>query len=73
MNAPKNKLQIIIRLMNNLFVFLVLTIFYIIAVGTVTVFLKVCQRLRGEKRQVSSYWKNSEQKELTRDYFRSPY
>ena len=60
-----------VRKINNLFIFLVLIVFYFFVVGITALLFSITAIKR--KKKSKSYWKNESNKENSLHYFKSPY
>lgn len=59
-----------VRKINDIFIKIILFLFYFIVIGFAYVIYKLIVK---EKKGRTSYWQNIADKELSADYFQSPY
>ncbi len=64
------KLFTFFKTLNNIFITVILTIFYFVVIGTISFFYRLFKR---EDKNPMSFWKKVDGVKLDPDYFNSPY
>ena len=63
----------VVRKMNDVFIILILAIFYIVAIGLTYLLRRIFKKLQKNQKS-NSYWEEREESlPTTRNYFKSPY